>query len=176
MVSKPGMIAVCCGFRVFAALLGSWGLRRLPPHAQTRLSSRWGALISGAPIRAGGASPLRVATGRDANWRFKARLRRSPASTNRRRGGRLWIKSPIESGSPRDSIPGLLTTKSVLVCSPRDTLFIAFTAISLTSPILTEGSPVRSFSSVLRPADGCPLYLAKCMAGRGPRFMARLCV
>jgi hypothetical protein len=117
------MIAVCCGFRVFAALLGSWGLRRLPPHAQTRLSSRWGALISGAPIRAGGASPLRVATGGDANWRFKARLRRSPASTNRRRGWRLWIKSPIESGSPWDSIPGLLTTKSVLVCSPRDSPF-----------------------------------------------------
>src|ERR1035437_9420635 len=117
------MIAVCCGFRVFAALLGSWGLRRLPPHAQTRLSSRWGALISGAPIRAGGASPLRVATGGDANWRVKARLRRSPASTNRRHGWRLWIKSPIESGSPWDSIPGLLTTKSVLVCSPRDTVF-----------------------------------------------------
>jgi hypothetical protein len=41
--------------------------------------------IRGAPICAGGASPLRVATGGNANWRFGVRSRRSPARTNRRR-------------------------------------------------------------------------------------------
>jgi hypothetical protein len=46
--------------------------------------------ISGAPICAGGASPLRVATGGNANWRFEVRCRRSPARTNRRRDGHLW--------------------------------------------------------------------------------------
>lgn len=46
--------------------------------------------ITGAPICAGEASPLRVATGGNANWRFEARCRRSPARANRRRGGCLW--------------------------------------------------------------------------------------
>ena len=41
--------------------------------------------IRGAPICAGGASPFRVATGGDANWRFEVRLRRSPARANARR-------------------------------------------------------------------------------------------
>ena len=41
--------------------------------------------VSGAPICTGGASPLRVATGGDANWRFGVRLRRSPARANARR-------------------------------------------------------------------------------------------
>ena len=41
--------------------------------------------IRGAPICTGGASPLRVATGGNANWRFGVRSRRSPARTNRRR-------------------------------------------------------------------------------------------
>ncbi len=41
--------------------------------------------ISGAPICAGWASPLRVATGGNANWRFGVRSRRSPARANRRR-------------------------------------------------------------------------------------------
>jgi hypothetical protein len=46
--------------------------------------------ISGAPICAGEASPLRVATGGDANWRFEVRLRRSPARANARRENVLW--------------------------------------------------------------------------------------
>src|ERR1017187_2587641 len=41
--------------------------------------------ISGAPICAGGASPLRVATGGTANWVSAFRSRRSPARANRRR-------------------------------------------------------------------------------------------
>ena len=41
--------------------------------------------ISGAPICAGGASPLRVATGGSANWSSGVRSRRSPAPANRRR-------------------------------------------------------------------------------------------
>ena len=41
--------------------------------------------ISGAPICAGGASPLRVATGGSANWSSGVRSRRSPARANRRR-------------------------------------------------------------------------------------------
>ena len=39
----------------------------------------------GAPIRVGWASPLRVATGGDANCSSEARRRRSPAHANRRR-------------------------------------------------------------------------------------------
>jgi hypothetical protein len=50
--------------------------------------------ITGAPICAGEASPLRVATGGNANWSSKVRCRRSPARANRRRDGRLW--SPNE--------------------------------------------------------------------------------
>jgi hypothetical protein len=42
-------------------------------------------MISGAPICTGEPSPLRVATGGDANWRFGARLRRPPARANGRR-------------------------------------------------------------------------------------------
>ena len=41
--------------------------------------------ITGAPICAGGASPLRVATGGSANWSSGVRPRRSPARANRRR-------------------------------------------------------------------------------------------
>jgi hypothetical protein len=41
--------------------------------------------ISGAPICAGEASPLRVATGGSANWSSGVRSRRSPARTNERR-------------------------------------------------------------------------------------------
>ena len=39
----------------------------------------------GAPVRVGGASPLRVATGGNANWSSEDRRRRSPAHANRRR-------------------------------------------------------------------------------------------
>ena len=39
----------------------------------------------GAPIRVGWASPLRVATGGDANWGSGDRRRRSPAHANIRR-------------------------------------------------------------------------------------------
>ena len=46
--------------------------------------------IRGAPIDAGGASPLRVATGGDANWRFEVRLRRSPARANETARQPLW--------------------------------------------------------------------------------------
>ena len=61
------------------------------------------ATITGAPIRAGEASPLRVATGGDASWGSKARRRRSPARANRRRDYRCgWSKesSPLR-GSER---------------------------------------------------------------------------
>src|ERR1017187_7315275 len=128
-VFKPG---ISCSFQTrnargllrfshFRCIVGVLGLGKAPSRRTDALIVPMGALISGAPIRAGGASPFRVATGGDANWRFKPRLRHSPATTNRRRGWRLRIKSPIESGSPWDFIPGLLTTISVLVCSPRDT-------------------------------------------------------
>ena len=46
--------------------------------------------IRGAPICTGGASPLRVATGGNANWSSTVRCRRSPARANRRRDERLW--------------------------------------------------------------------------------------
>jgi hypothetical protein len=46
--------------------------------------------IRGAPICPGEASPLRVATGGNANSSSKVRCRRSPARANRRRDGRLW--------------------------------------------------------------------------------------
>jgi len=68
--------------------------QRCRPSAFSRLEPQGpvlGALksgtseIRGAPICAGGASPLRVATGGNANWRFGVRSRRSPARTNRRR-------------------------------------------------------------------------------------------
>ena len=44
-----------------------------------------GSEAPGEPIRVGGASPLRVATGGNANWSSEGRRRRSPAHTNRRR-------------------------------------------------------------------------------------------
>jgi hypothetical protein len=43
------------------------------------------ASVNGAPICAGGASPLRVATGGNANWSSGVRSRRSPARANKRR-------------------------------------------------------------------------------------------
>ena len=55
--------------------------------------------ITGAPICAGEASPLRVATGANANWSSGVRCRRSPARANRRRDGRLW--------RPKDKSPTL---------------------------------------------------------------------
>jgi len=51
----------------------------------------------GAPICTGEASPLRVATGGNANWSSSLRCRRSPARANRRRDGRLWC--PKESSA-----------------------------------------------------------------------------
>lgn len=41
--------------------------------------------VTGAPLGGGGASPLRVATGGDANWSSAVRRRRSPAPAQRRR-------------------------------------------------------------------------------------------
>jgi hypothetical protein len=46
--------------------------------------------ISGAPICAGEASPLRVATGGSANWSSEVRSRRSPARANETARQRLW--------------------------------------------------------------------------------------
>ena len=48
----------------------------------------------GAPIRVGEASPLRVATGGDANWCSSRRRRRSLAHTNPRRGGTFLQTRP----------------------------------------------------------------------------------
>ena len=53
----------------------------LDPEKQKPKTSR----ITGAPICAGEASPLRVATGGNANWSSGVRSRRSPARANRRR-------------------------------------------------------------------------------------------
>lgn len=61
----------------------------------------------GAPIRAGEASPLRVATGGDASWRLEARRHRSPARTNERRFGCLRLLTPQNhwaSNAARDII------------------------------------------------------------------------
>lgn len=43
--------------------------------------------ISGAPIYAAAASPLRVATADNVNWSSKVRCRRSPARADKRRDG-----------------------------------------------------------------------------------------
>lgn len=70
-----------------------------PQSGSTKLGSGAGRLdssgrmtsgISGAPICTGGASPLRVATGGNANWSSKVRCRRSPARANGRRDWRRW--------------------------------------------------------------------------------------
>ena len=52
--------------------------------------------ITGAPICAGEASPLRVATGGSANWSSGVRSRRSPARANRRRD---YVLSAAEEAS-----------------------------------------------------------------------------
>ena len=51
---------------------------------------------SDAPICTGEASPLRVATGDNANWGSKVRCRRSPARTNRRRDGVFGVRKTKE--------------------------------------------------------------------------------
>jgi len=67
--------------------------------------------ILSAPIRAGGASPLRVATGGNASSGSKARCRRSPARTNRRRDGRCgWPQEP----SPLRGFEGFATGRAAL--------------------------------------------------------------
>ena len=58
------------------------------PHFQTAADNAFGMITSrlkDAPICAGGASPLRVATGGNANWSSGVRSRHSPARANRRR-------------------------------------------------------------------------------------------
>ena len=67
--------------------------------------------ILSAPIRAGGASPLRVATGGNASSGSKARCRRSPARTNRRRDERCgWPQEP----SPLRGFEGFATGRAAL--------------------------------------------------------------
>ena len=64
------------------------------------------SMIRGAPICTGGASPLRVATGGDANWRFGVRLRRSPARANARRddvSGSREDASPLRGAEKRSA-------------------------------------------------------------------------
>ena len=51
----------------------------------------WFSGVVGAPIRRGGASPLRVATGGDASWRLEARCRRPPAPANRTARLGFWV-------------------------------------------------------------------------------------
>jgi hypothetical protein len=70
-------------------LVGDW-------NWTTRLLRINDSEISGAPICTGGASPLRVATGGNANWSSKVRCRRSPARANRRRDWRLVFERPTE--------------------------------------------------------------------------------
>src|SRR6478672_61285 len=48
-------------------------------------------MITGAPIRTGEASPLRVATGGEASFGLESPRRRSPARANSRRGRRLGL-------------------------------------------------------------------------------------
>ena len=80
------------------------------PTGKGELMSSLDSYIAGAPIRAGGASPLRVATGGVANWRFEVRLRRSPASTNRRRDKRFWIPPPeIRNSASRWVFPTMVS-------------------------------------------------------------------
>ena len=66
---------------------------------------------AGAPIFVGVASPLRVATGGHANWRFEVRGRRWPAHENRRRGGALGgPRSPRRERAPLAQPPALLSS------------------------------------------------------------------
>ena len=52
----------------------------------------------GAPIFTGWASPLRVATGGNANWGSEVRCRRSPARENGRREQPFGVKKANEYG------------------------------------------------------------------------------
>ena len=53
----------------------------------------------GAPIRVGWASPLRIATGGDANWGSGVRRRRSPAHANIRRDFTILLMNTRDQAS-----------------------------------------------------------------------------
>jgi hypothetical protein len=56
----------------------------------------------GAPIPVGWASPLRVATGGDANWSSSVHRRRSPAHENKRRDYViLFMKTGLRASQTR---------------------------------------------------------------------------
>ena len=87
---------------------------RLEPQGPMRGALKAGTSeIRGAPICAGGASPLRVATGGNASWRHEARCRRSPAPANEtaRVAFRSWVRRRgLRPGRPSDG-SGLLAEK-----------------------------------------------------------------
>jgi hypothetical protein len=85
-----------------------------------------------APIRAGGASPLRVATGGDANWRFVSSsppLAGQPASPNRRREERFASfprNTARHSLRPTEVDSWFANYKKFLLCSPHDTQYESY--------------------------------------------------
>ena len=68
------------------------GKRETPPTVTLNAAEGQSQPV-GAPIRVGWASPLRVATGGDANWSSAGRRRRSPAHANQRREFVIWRKN-----------------------------------------------------------------------------------
>ena len=109
--------------------------------------------ISGAPICAGGASPLRVATGGSANWSSGVRSRRSPARANRRRDSVLrgledasLFQSSENHGEPLTHIGHLFMT------NPRASLRSDNCPISIGMGVRFGLEQVSAFVGIRRPS------------------------
>src|ERR1035438_3106036 len=131
--------------------------------------------ISGAPICAGGASPLRVATGGSANWSSGVRSRRSPARANRRRDSVLrgledasLFQSSENHGEPLTHIGHLFMT------NPRASLRSDNCPISIGMGVRFGLEQVSAFVGIRSRYAQAPelLILADGGGSNGPRCRA----
>src|ERR1035441_952104 len=109
------------------------------------------ASVNGAPICAGGASPLRVATGGNANWSSGVRSRRPPARANKRRDN--VPDNPGEASllrSSEDCSKNLIHIGHLFMTNPRASLRSDNCPISIGMSVRFELEQVSAFAGIRR--------------------------
>src|ERR1035438_4612535 len=112
------------------------------------------ASVNGAPICAGGASPLRVATGGNANWSSGVRSRRPPARANKRRDnvpGNPGQASLLRSSE--NCSKNLIHIGHLFMTNPRASLRSDNCPISIGMSVRFELEQVSAFAGIRSNAD-----------------------
>ena len=130
------------------------------------------ASVNGAPICAGGASPLRVATGGNANWSSGVRSRRSPARANKRRDN--VPGNPGEASLLRSSencSKNLIHIGHLFMTNPRASLRSDNCPISIGMSVRFELEQVSAFAGIRNLNTSTMIYHKRRIADAIANFM-----